>query len=151
MEYSSGTVSPCDVTPTTTGLFLALSADLDRLQQMLIRSSTQVGVPEARGKHLDVVETLRQLFIRNDPVYSLFSAYPTHRVMRLLLEATSEAKSAARWLTSNPLVGIATKDQNDDYARLCQKLQGTVREWYVFVKAHYLASNLDEVPPETLH
>lgn len=151
MEYHSTAVSCSTDTPPLSNLFRELSADLDGLQQMLIQSPANLGFPDAGAKHLGVVETLRQLYIRNDPVWVLFNAYPTHRVMRLLLEATSEAKAAVCWLADNPPVGSATEGRNEDYANLCQKLKGGVREWYVFVKVDRLLSNLDDVLPETVH
>ena len=119
--------------------------------QLQIQAPANLGFPDAGAKHLGVVETLRQLYIRNDPVWVLFNAYPTHRVMRLLLEATSEAKAAVKWLADNPPMGSATAGRNDEYVSLCQKLKGGVREWYVFVKVDRLLSNLDEVLPETVH
>jgi hypothetical protein len=132
-------------------LFRGLSADLEELRQMLIQSPANLGFPDAGEKHLAVLERLKQLFIRNDPVWTLFSAYPTRRVLRILLDATQEAKSAAQWLATNPPLGMGTEGRNDQYAHLCRVLLGAVREWYVFIKADRLLANLDEVLPETLH
>lgn len=151
MQYGSATVPLNPITPPLTGIFCRLSADLDQLQHLLTRSSTDLGSRAAEAKHLCVIKTVRQLFINNHPVYELFMAYPTQRLMRLLYEATSEAKSAVRWLASNPPVITAAEGLNFEYATCCNQLQSGVREWYVFVKVKMLLGNLDEVAPETVH
>jgi len=151
MQYGSSTVPFSPITPPLTNIFRGLSANLDLLQHLLIRSPTDLGFRAAESKHLCVIETVRQLFISNDPVYALFMDYPTHRLMRLLYEATSEAKSAVRWLASNPPVTTPGEGLNFEYATCCNQLQSGVREWYVFVKIKMLLGKLDEVAPETVH
>jgi hypothetical protein len=151
MQYGSGTIPFSPITPPLTNIFCRLSADLDQLQHLLMQSPPDLGFRAAESKHLCVIEIVRQLFINNDPVYELFMAYPTQRLMRLLYEATSEAKSAVRWLASNPPVITAAEGLNFEYATCCNELQSGVREWYVFVKIKMLLGNLDDVAPETVH
>ncbi len=138
-------------TPHMEGLFPRLSAELDRLRQLLGRQPRAITVPMGDMTHARMLETVHEMFLAPIPALSLFLAHPTKRLSWVMIKAAADASTAMAWLAQNPPTASTITHIDEEYAACCERIRSGIADWRLSVQLKQVWHDLEVGLPETVH